>query len=99
MERSLIGRRASSKLPQLIELVSPGMIVKAVDVTPQAAVRIVGELGFRETRGREVSDVRDPGAGLPPAPSGITLDKVYTFFIHYGCRVDFSLCGSGRIFS
>lgn len=58
MERRLIGRRQTSKLPELIELVmsrplvSAGMIVKAVGVTPQAAVRIVGELGLREMTGR-----------------------------------------------
>jgi hypothetical protein len=58
MERRLVGRRTSSKLPELIELVmsrplvSAGMIVKAIGVTPQAAVRIVGELGLREMTGR-----------------------------------------------
>lgn len=57
MERRLIGRRQSSKLPELIDLmlsrplVSTGMIVKAVGVTPQAAVRIVDELGLREMTG------------------------------------------------
>ncbi|MEH7846017.1 RHE_PE00001 family protein [Rhizobium laguerreae] len=58
MERRLLGRRQTSKLPELIELVmsqplvSTGMIVKTVGVTPQAAVRIVGELGLREMTGR-----------------------------------------------
>ena len=58
LERRLIGRRTSSKLPGLIDLVlsrplvSTGMIVKATGVTPQAAVRIVGELGLREMTGR-----------------------------------------------
>ncbi|NKK29590.1 RHE_PE00001 family protein [Rhizobium leguminosarum] len=58
MERRLIGRRQTSKLPELIELVmsrpllSTGMVAKAIDVTPQAAVRIVGELGLREMTGR-----------------------------------------------
>ncbi|NTG32432.1 DUF1612 and helix-turn-helix domain-containing protein [Agrobacterium rhizogenes] len=58
MERRLIGRRQTSKLPELIDLVlsrplvSAGMIVKAIGVTPQAAVRIVGELGLREMTGR-----------------------------------------------
>jgi hypothetical protein len=28
------------------------MVAKAIDVTPQAAVRIVGELGLREMTGR-----------------------------------------------
>ncbi|MCB2402252.1 RHE_PE00001 family protein [Rhizobium ruizarguesonis] len=58
MERRLIARRTSSKLPELIDLVmarplvSAGMIVKTIEVTPQAAVRIVGELGLREMTGR-----------------------------------------------
>jgi hypothetical protein len=58
MERRLIDRRTSSNLPNLIKLVmsrplvSAGMIVKAIEVTPQAAVRIVGELGLREMTGR-----------------------------------------------
>ncbi|ACM29248.1 conserved hypothetical protein [Rhizobium rhizogenes K84] len=58
MERRLIGRRQSSKLPALIELVlsrplvSTGMVAKAIGVTQQAAVRIVGELGLREMTGR-----------------------------------------------
>lgn len=58
MERKLVDRRTSSKLPGLIELVlsrplvSAGMIARALDVTPQAARRIVGELGLREMTGR-----------------------------------------------
>ncbi|API55166.1 hypothetical protein BMW22_26610 (plasmid) [Rhizobium leguminosarum] len=58
MERRLTGRRQTSKLPELIELVmsrplvSTGMVAKAVGVTPQAAIRIVGELGLREMTGR-----------------------------------------------
>jgi len=58
MERKLLGRRSSSKLPELIELVmakplvSAGMIAKTLDVTPQAARRIVQELGLREMTGR-----------------------------------------------
>jgi hypothetical protein len=58
MDRKLVGRRASSKLPQLIELViarplvSAGMIAKTLDVTPRAALRIVEELGLREMTGR-----------------------------------------------
>lgn len=58
MERKLIGRRTSSKLPELIELVvarplvHAGTIAKALEVTPQAALRIVGELGLREMTGR-----------------------------------------------
>lgn len=59
MERKLAGRRTSSKLQELIELVmarplvSAGMVVKMLEVTPQAARRIVGELGLREMTGRE----------------------------------------------
>jgi len=58
MERKLEGRRTSSKLPELVELVmarplvSAGMVAKALDVTPQAARRIVLELGLREMTGR-----------------------------------------------
>lgn len=58
MERKLVGRRTSSKLPELIELVisrplvHAGTIAKALGVTPQAALRIVGELGLREMTGR-----------------------------------------------
>jgi hypothetical protein len=58
MERKLVGRRASSKLPELIELVisrplvSAGMIAKELAVTPRAALRIVEELALREMTGR-----------------------------------------------
>jgi hypothetical protein len=58
MERKLKGRRTSSKLPELVELVmatplvSAGMVAKTLDVTPQAARRIVGALGLREMTGR-----------------------------------------------
>ena len=57
-ERKLDGRRTSSKLPELVELVmakplvSAGMVAKTLDVTPQAARRIVLELGLREITGR-----------------------------------------------
>ena len=57
-ERKLEGRRASSKLPKLVELVmakplvSAGMVAKTLEVTPQAARRIVLELGLREMTGR-----------------------------------------------
>ncbi|QSY98036.1 DUF1612 and helix-turn-helix domain-containing protein (plasmid) [Rhizobium bangladeshense] len=57
-ERKLEGRRTSSKLPELVELVmakplvSAGMVAKTLDVTPQAARRIVAELGLREMTGR-----------------------------------------------
>ncbi|CAD7047395.1 conserved hypothetical protein; putative Protein of unknown function DUF1612 (plasmid) [Pseudorhizobium banfieldiae] len=57
-ERKLAGRRASSKLPELVELVmakplvSAGMVAKTLEVTPQGARRIVLELGLREMTGR-----------------------------------------------
>ncbi|MBY5690336.1 DUF1612 and helix-turn-helix domain-containing protein [Rhizobium leguminosarum] len=57
-ERKLDGRRTSSKLPELVELVmakplvSAGMVAKTLDVTPQAARRIVLELDLREMTGR-----------------------------------------------
>ncbi len=58
MERKLEGRRTSSKLPDLVELVmakplvSASMIAKELGVTPRAALRIVEELGLREMTGR-----------------------------------------------
>ncbi|PYE30154.1 DNA binding protein with HTH domain [Rhizobium sp. PP-WC-1G-195] len=58
MERKLVGKRTSSKLPELIELVisrplvSAGMIAEELAVTPRAALRIVEELGLREMTGR-----------------------------------------------
>lgn len=58
MERKLVGRRTSSKLPKLVELVmakplvSAGMIAKELSVTPRAALRIVEDLGLREMTGR-----------------------------------------------
>ncbi|MCV3768724.1 RHE_PE00001 family protein [Rhizobium sp. TRM95796] len=58
LDRKLEGRRTSSKLPELVELVmakplvSAGMVAKTLDVTPQAARRIVLELGLREMTGR-----------------------------------------------
>ncbi|WGJ09737.1 RHE_PE00001 family protein [Brucella intermedia] len=58
LERRLTGRRASSKLPGLIELilarplVSAGMIAAELDITPRAALRLVEELNLREMTGR-----------------------------------------------
>ncbi|MBY2925853.1 RHE_PE00001 family protein [Rhizobium leguminosarum] len=58
LERKLDGRRTSSRLPELVELVmakplvSAKMIAKRLEVTPQAARRIVLELGLREMTGR-----------------------------------------------
>lgn len=58
LERKLEGRQTSSMLPELVELVmakplvSAGMVAKTLDVTPQTARRIIGELGLREMTGR-----------------------------------------------
>jgi Protein of unknown function (DUF1612)/HTH DNA binding domain len=58
MERRLGGRRASSRLPDLIvlalsrPLVSSGMIQQALKVSKQGALNLVGELGLREMTGR-----------------------------------------------
>lgn len=58
MERKLDGRRTSSKLPELVELVmakplvSAKMVARTLEMTPQAARRIVLELGLREMTGR-----------------------------------------------
>ncbi|PDS63112.1 hypothetical protein CO653_24950 [Rhizobium anhuiense] len=57
-ERKLEGRRTSSKLPELVDvvmakpLVSAKMVAKTLEVSPQAARRIVLELGLREMTGR-----------------------------------------------
>ncbi|WP_352722756.1 RHE_PE00001 family protein [Mesorhizobium sp. M0491] len=58
MERRLKQRRASSKLPDLVELVlsrplvSAGMIQERLKVTKQGALNLIGELGLREMTGR-----------------------------------------------
>jgi Protein of unknown function (DUF1612)/HTH DNA binding domain len=58
MLRRLKGKRANSKLPQLIEfvlarpLVSSTMIEKELKVTLQGALNLVGELSLREMTGR-----------------------------------------------
>ncbi|WP_421566537.1 RHE_PE00001 family protein [Ochrobactrum sp. EDr1-4] len=58
LERRLTGRRASSNLPGMIELVlarplvSTGLIAKELDITPRAALRLVEELNLREMTGR-----------------------------------------------
>ncbi|MES0001851.1 RHE_PE00001 family protein [Mesorhizobium sp. M0051] len=58
MERRLRERRASSKLPGLVELVlsrplvSTGMIQERLKVTKQGALNLIGELGLREMTGR-----------------------------------------------
>jgi hypothetical protein len=58
LEGKLTGRRSSSKLPALVELIlarpiaSAGMIAAALGVTPRAAQAMVAELGLREITGR-----------------------------------------------
>ncbi|CZT37825.1 RHE_PE00001 family protein [Rhizobium sp. 9140] len=58
LERKLEGRRTSSKLPELVELVmakplvSAGMVAKTLEITPQGARRVLLELGLREMTGR-----------------------------------------------
>jgi hypothetical protein len=58
MQRRLVGKRQSSKLPQLIDLVlsfpmvSTGMIAEALKITPQGALKLAGELNLRELTGR-----------------------------------------------
>lgn len=58
MERVLRGRRASSKLPALIELVlsrplvSTGMIQLTLKVSRQGALDLIGTFGLREMTGR-----------------------------------------------
>ncbi|WP_165224131.1 RHE_PE00001 family protein [Affinirhizobium pseudoryzae] len=58
MERRLVGRRTTSRLPELVDLVmarplvSTGMVAETLNVTPRAALRIVEELGLRELTGR-----------------------------------------------
>ncbi|MCU0730473.1 MAG: DUF1612 and helix-turn-helix domain-containing protein, partial [Hyphomonas sp.] len=58
LSRKLQGRRSTSSLPQLIDLmlsrplVSAGMIARELGVTPRAAQDMVRELGLREATGR-----------------------------------------------
>lgn len=58
LRSKLEGRRSSSKLPQLVELVlsrpmvSSGMIVEELGVTAQGALKIAAELHLRELTGR-----------------------------------------------
>ncbi len=58
MERHLRGRRSSSSLPAVIELVlsrpivSARMIAKTAKVTQRGALNLIGELGVREVTGR-----------------------------------------------
>lgn len=58
MERRLIGRRISSRMPDLIRLVvsrpliSTRMAASRLEMTPRAALRLIEELGLREITGR-----------------------------------------------
>ncbi|VXC73948.1 conserved hypothetical protein [Bosea sp. 125] len=58
LARKLDGRRSTSRLPALLDLVlsrpvvSAGMIADELKVTPRAAQGLVAELGLREATGR-----------------------------------------------
>ena len=58
LQRKLIGRRSTSKLPGLVELVMRAPVVSSqtiaaeLKVTPRAAQDLVAELGLRELTGR-----------------------------------------------
>ena len=58
LARKLDGRRATSKLPALLDyvltrpIVSAGMIAEELGITPRAAQDLVVELGLREATGR-----------------------------------------------
>ena len=58
MEHRLQGRRSSSSLPEVVDLlfsrpiVSVGMVAKFAKVTPRGALNLIGEIGVREITGR-----------------------------------------------
>ncbi len=58
LERKLVDRRSTSKLPTLIDyimsrpIVSAGMAAKELSVTPRTVQDLVAELGLRETTGK-----------------------------------------------
>lgn len=58
MDRKLKGRRLSSRLPAVVELVlarpmvSAAMVARAANVTPRGALNLILELGVREMTGR-----------------------------------------------
>jgi hypothetical protein len=58
MERRLRGRRSSSSLPAVVELVlsrpvvSAAMIAKTAKVTRRGALNLIADLGVREMTGR-----------------------------------------------
>lgn len=59
-------------------LVSAGMVAKVLDVTPQAARRIVGELGLREMTVRTglIGTARGVVVGGPIAPQARRIETV-----------------------
>jgi hypothetical protein len=58
LARKLTGRRATSRLPALVDyvmtrpIVSAGMIAEELHITPRAAQNLVADLGLREATGR-----------------------------------------------
>ena len=58
LARKLTGRRATSRLPALVDyvmtrpIVSAGMIAEELRITPRAAQNLVADLGLREATGR-----------------------------------------------
>lgn len=58
LERKLVDRRSTSKLPALVDyvmsrpIVSAGMVAKELSVTPRAAQDLIAELGLREATGK-----------------------------------------------
>lgn len=58
LERKLVDRRSTSKLPALIDyvmsrpIVSASMVAKELSVTPRAAQDLIAELGLREATGK-----------------------------------------------
>ena len=58
LERKLAGRRSTSSLPGLVDLIlatpiaSANMIARHLSITPRAAQNLVAELGLREATGR-----------------------------------------------
>ena len=58
LERKLAGRRSTSSLPALVDLIlatpiaSANMIATHLSITPRAAQNLVAELGLREATGR-----------------------------------------------
>jgi len=90
MDRKLDGRRASSKLPELVglvmerPLVSAGMVAKTLDMTPQAARRIVLKLGLREMTGRGGFEHGECFEGRATLPKNcVTSENFFVFGSQY----------------